>query len=434
MSRKFTLRACAVLGLSLAVSAPANAGKSIALILDASGSMNAKLPEGRTRIEAAKTAVDEIIGKLPPDVRISLRAYGHQSPTSKHDCKDTELMVGFDGLAANKASILAKAHAIKAQGYTPITYVIKLAAEDVSKEDAKPRVVILVSDGKETCEGDPCATAKALADADASLVIHTIGFAVDTAAKYQLQCIARVARGKYYDANSAGKLADALGEAAKTEAAPPPPTAPRQTTRIVVTGPPKPGKLAIQNAEMMGHVVTEAETDKPVGKLSSFTTSIQLPAGFYNVAFGKTQWKSIEVKSGETTTIVPAVLEIRRASISGHRVLDNETGEDLGGIVSTNPRMTVLPSTFAVTFGKAVWKNIEVKAGEHKVLNPGTIKVEGAPITGIPIKDAEDTIVVKVTSVGNWVPLPPGKYAVEIGNQTVPVDLAEGQDVVIQMQ
>ncbi len=441
MSRKLGSFACLAFGASLAVSAPANAGKSIALILDASGSMNAQLPEGRTRIEAAKAAVDEIVGKLPPDVRISLRAYGHQSPTSKHDCKDTQLMVGFDGLAANKAAILAKAHSIKAQGYTPITYVIKLAAEDVGKEDAKPRVVILVSDGKETCEGDPCATAKALADADASLVIHTIGFAVDAAAKYQLQCIARVARGKYYDANSAGKLAEALGEAAKAEAPPPPPAppptaspAPRETTRIVIAGPPKPGKLAIQNAEMMGHIVTEAETDKQVGKLSSFTTSIELPAGFYNVAFGKTIWKSIEVKSGATTTIVPAVLEIRNASISGHRVLDNETGEDLGGIVSTNPRMTVLPSTFAVTFDKAVWRNIEVEDGEHKVLNPGTIKVEGAPVNGIPIMDAEGTVVSKVSGTQNSTTLPPGNYTLEIHNQKVPVDLAEGQDVVIQMQ
>ena len=436
MSRKFLFWTYFVATALIAATAPAEAGKSIALILDASGSMNAQLPEGRTRIEAAKAAVGEIISKLPADVRISLRAYGHQSPTSKHDCQDTQLLVGFDGLAANKDAILSRSRSIKAQGYTPITYVIKLAAEDIGKEDAKPRVVILVSDGKESCKGDPCATAKALADADASLVIHTIGFAVDGAAKYQLQCIARVARGKYYDADSAGKLAGALGDAAKTEAppAPPPPPTPRETTRIVVAAPPKPGKLAIQNAEMNGHIVTEAESDKQVGKLSSFTTSIELPAGLYNVAFGKTIWKSIEVKSGETTTIVPAVLEIRNASISGHRVLDNETGEDLGGIVSTNPRMTVLPSTFAVTFDKAVWRNIEVKDGEHKVLNPGTIKVEGAPVTGISIKDADGIAVSKVSWTQNSATLPPGKYTVEIGNQKVPVDLAEGQDVVIQMQ
>ena len=365
MSYRSTSWVCIALGVSLAANAPANAGKSIALILDASGSMNAKLPEGRTRIEAAKAAVEEIVGKLPTDVRISLRAYGHQSPTSKHDCQDTELMVGFDELAANKDSILSKSRSIKAQGYTPITYVIKLAAEDVGKEDAKPRVVILVSDGKETCMGDPCATAKALADADASLVIHTIGFAVDSAAKYQLQCIARVARGKYYDADSAGKLAAALGEAAKTEAPPPPPPPPpaaqQRTTTEIVIAKPKPGKLAMKNADILGHKVTEAETDKPVGTLSNTQSIMELPAGFYNVTFGKTAWKSIEVKPGETTTIEPGMIEIKNASISGHKVFDNETGEEIGGIVSSNPRITVLPSTFAVSFGKTLWKDIEVK-------------------------------------------------------------------------
>jgi hypothetical protein len=128
------------------------------------------------------------------------------------------------------------------------------------------------------------------------------------------------------------------------------------------------------------------------------------------------------------------VLEIKNASISGHKVLDNETGEEIGGIVSSNPRMTVLPSTFAVTFGKALWKDIEIKSGERKVLNPGTITVNGAPITGVPIKDANGETVASVSPIGKWAPLPPGKYTVEIAGQKVPVDLAEGQDATINVQ
>ena len=125
MRCRATLATCAIVGLWIAHGSPALAAQSIALILDASGSMNAGLPEGRTRIQAAKAAVEEIVEKLPPDVRLSLRVYGHQSPTVKHDCRDTELLVGFDGLAANKPAILAKTRVIKAQGYTPITYVLK---------------------------------------------------------------------------------------------------------------------------------------------------------------------------------------------------------------------------------------------------------------------------------------------------------------------
>jgi hypothetical protein len=338
--------------------------------------------------------------------------------------------VGFDGLAANKGSIISEAQSIKAQGYTPITYVLKLAAEDVGKETAKPRVVILVSDGKETCEGDPCATAKALADADASLVIHTIGFAVYAAAKYQLQCIARVGRGRYFDADGAGKLASALGEAAKSE---PPPPPPQRTTQIVVASP-KPGKLAVKNANITGHKVTEADTGKAVGSLSPVQSVIELPAGIYNVVFGRAVWKSVEVRPGETTVLEPGVIEVRNASITGHKVLDAETGEEIGSVASTNSRITVLPSTFSVTFGKALWKDIEVKNGERKVLNPGVIAVSGADIRGNPIRDEDGNVVATVSPTQSSVPLPPGKYTLEIRGQKVPVELTEGQNVQIKAQ
>jgi tetratricopeptide (TPR) repeat protein len=403
--------------------------KSIALIIDASGSMNAKLPEGRTRIEAAKAAVEDIVGKLPADVRISLRAYGHQSPTSKRDCRDTALLVAFDTLAAAKDGIIAKTRGLKAQGYTPITYVLKLAAEDVGKDESKPRIVILVSDGKETCEGDPCATAKALADADASLVIHTIGFAVDNAAKYQLQCIARVARGKYWDADGTGRLAAALGEAAKPAPLPPE----RKTTEIVVTRP-KPGRLVIRNAEMGGHTVSNAETNAVVATLNSAGPSAELPAGIYNVVFGKSVWKGVEVRSGETTTLAPGVIEIQNADIGGHKVFDNETGEEIGSILSSNPRLTVLPSTFAVSFGKALWKDIEVKDGERKVLEPGVIAIVGADIGGHRVFAEDGAVVATIMSSAPRAALPPGKYSVEIGAQKVPVELAAGQTLEIKVK
>ena len=278
-------------------------------------------------------------------------------------------------------------------------------------------------------EGDPCATAKALADADASLVVHTIGFAVDVAAKYQLQCIARVARGRYFDADSTGKLAAALGEAAKP--APPPP--PQQTTQIVITKP-KPGKLVIRNAEMSGHKVSKAESGDVVATLNSSGPSAELPAGLYNVVFGKSVWKSVEVRPGETTTLEPGVIEVKNASISGHKVLDNETHEEIGSIMSSNPVLAVLPSSFAVTFGKALWKDIEVKEGERRVLNPGVVTVIGAGIPGYPIKDEDGNIVAQVSATQDTAPLPPGKYTLDIAGQQVPLEFTEGQTIEIKTQ
>src|ERR1044071_360244 len=80
--------------------------RTIELILDASGSMNAKLPEGVTRIEAARQAVEKLAGSLPPGTRLALRVYGHQSPKEKHDCNDIQLVVPFGDLSAIQSQVV----------------------------------------------------------------------------------------------------------------------------------------------------------------------------------------------------------------------------------------------------------------------------------------------------------------------------------------
>ena len=144
---------------------------------------------------------------------------------------------------------------------------------------------MLVSDGKETCPGDPCAAAKALAEADANLVIHTIGFNVDAAARFQLQCMARVARGTYSDATGAADLGARLGAVAAAKPAPPP----KQTKTAITITKPKPGKLQIKNPDFRGHAVTDAESGKAFGTFHNMTF-MDLPAGIYSVAFGPTVW------------------------------------------------------------------------------------------------------------------------------------------------
>lgn len=62
--------------------------RSVALVLDASGSMKAALPDRTTRMDAAKTAVARLVATLDLRTRLALRIYGDQSPTAKKDCKD----------------------------------------------------------------------------------------------------------------------------------------------------------------------------------------------------------------------------------------------------------------------------------------------------------------------------------------------------------
>ena len=180
-------------------------------------------------------------------------------------------------------------------------------------------------------------------------------------------------------------------------------------------------------------MVTEAESGKAVGKLSNLQSLIELPSGIYNVTFGNAVWKSVEIRPGETTVLTPGVLAVQNAALPGHKVLDAETGGEVGTVSALQNSITVLPSTFSVTFGNALWKDIEVKLGERKLLNPGILSVLGADIRGYPIKDETGAVIASVSATQSSAPLPPGKYTIEIGAQNVPFDLAAGQKVEIKL-
>jgi hypothetical protein len=436
MKRTGVLSALFFVALPISAAVSENA-RSIALVLDASGSMKAHLPDGATRIEAAKAAIADVIVKLPAETRVALRVYGHQSPTQRKDCKDTALLVPFDSAQNNKSAVLEASRGVQAQGYTPITYVLKLAAEDLARESADSRVVVLVSDGQETCEGDPCATAKALAEVDAKLVVHAIGLGVSTAARFQLQCIANVARGTYFDANTRGELAKVLGEA--SEKAPTP-----IKTQITVTRP-KPGRLEVKGATQEGHRVLDASTGQRIDVIRPSTGQrvqdinplwpvVELPPGIYNVTFANGLWRGIEVRPGETTVVEPGILEIRNADFHGHQVLEPETGQIVAELFTSKSRVALIPSLFSVTFGKLVWPDVEIKPGKTTTLNPGVISVRTAAIAQYDVIGPEGQLAGSVGTGADRLALPAGEYALKLPDRMIPIDLREGQVVEIKIQ
>jgi hypothetical protein len=406
-----------------AADARAEPDRSIALILDASGSMKAALTDGKTRMEAAKTAVAEFVTGLAPDTRLAFRAYGHQSPTSKKDCKDTSLLTSFNAASVNKAAIIDQARGLQPQGYTPITYSLTLAAQDLAGEESATRTVVLVSDGKETCQADPCAAAKALAEADAKLIVHTVGIGVDTVTRSQLQCIARVARGNYYDANSTSDLAGALRKAAVKGA-----EKPVQKKQVVVTT----AKLGTLRMLVLGfstdHQIMDA-MGKKVDELSSFHTDAVLAPGVYSVKFGNGVWTSIEVKAGETTEIKPGYLKVEPLGATAVEVLEPETGEKVDELYSTRSATTLIPGRFNIKIGNVMWPEaVEVKPGETTILQPGMIKVDSAVgILSFAVKDAEGQEVGTGASPGHPLTLPPGKYVLEIDSEKQITTLTDDQ-------
>lgn len=413
-----------ILSYQAALAAPS--GKSVALIIDASGSMKAKLASGQTRIDAAKDAVETLVGGLPGDLRLALRAYGHQSPTKAKNCRDTELLTRFQPIGEGKDEVVRLSRGLSAQGYTPISHVLELAASDLKGEAAAAsRVVVLVSDGKETCEGDPCAVARALARADASLVVHTIGFAVDVAARYQLQCIARVGRGTYFEADSTPRLTEQLSTAVKTVAI--------ELPAEVKTKSTKPGTLRLTNPSASSHEVISVETGETLTKLSAVTSSAELPAGFYNVRFGNSLWRSIEVKDGEATEITTAIVELPAASFKGHEIRDWETGEEIGKLSSQRHSMNLMPSSYTLSFG-AKTVPFTLEPGKRTVIDAASVSFKGLPINSRMIYDEAGNEVIDVSATRSSATLPPGRYVLDMSGTQVPFELRSGESLAISVK
>jgi hypothetical protein len=194
--------------LSLSTAAPARAAR-LEIILDVSGSMRAQVG-GETRMDAARKAIRATVQGIEPDSVVALRLYGHR--VSQDDkagsCKDTELVVPFKVL--DRPGFIGIVDAATPRGQTPLTYSLEQAAQDFGAASDEERVIILVSDGAESCGGDPTGAMRKLQAQGFKVKVHTIGLDVDAAARAQLEAISTATGGEYHDARSAATLADSL--------------------------------------------------------------------------------------------------------------------------------------------------------------------------------------------------------------------------------
>lgn len=407
--------------------------KRVELILDASGSMTGFLPSGERKIDVAKRAVEKLMQGMTPETNLAFRAYGHQSHRNKKDCKDTELLVDFATASENREQIIAKTKALKAQGYTPITYVLELAAKDFTAKKDEEHIIVLVSDGKETCEGDPCATAKALFEAGISkLTVHTVGFGVDAATRSQLECIARVSGGRYFSAESTSELVDALATAVEVVSVPKIET----ETVIALKKKKQPGFLKIVSPDMMGHDIIDAATGKKVGNISNVSSGsgVKLKEGIYNVTVGAGLWKSIEVKAGETTAISPGRLTVDPAGIMGLKIHDSETGKEHGSVSNIKNSIVLMPGLYDVVFdGEATW-SVEIKEGENTLLQPGVVKIVNGGSGFMDIRNSKSQKVGYLSRSLNYIPLPPGDYTIEMDGEEYPFSLKAAETKTFRLE
>jgi hypothetical protein len=186
---------------------PSKSRKNLEIILDASGSMKTMLGK-KSRWDTALETLEQVLTKLPDDFNVGLRMYGHrEASTSPRTCTDSQLVVPIRKL--DRAAILRQASSFKPKGETPLVYSALQAPSDLKA--AGGGTVILITDGEESCKGDPVQAAATLKASGLDIALNIVGFTV-TGQKVQrdLTAFAQSTGGQFYAAQSGEALADAL--------------------------------------------------------------------------------------------------------------------------------------------------------------------------------------------------------------------------------
>ncbi|MEM7586497.1 MAG: VWA domain-containing protein [Acidobacteriota bacterium] len=181
-------------------------GAAVELILDASGSM-LKRQDGQRRIDIAKTTLSDLVREsLPAGTPFALRVFGHREADS---CR-TDLEIPLSPLSADAAAGRIAAIEARNLAKTPIAASLERVAEDLAGVEGSS-VIVLVTDGEETCGGDPAAAVEKLRGQGFDVRVNIVGFAIDDDdLKAQFQYWAEVGGGTYHDAGSASALSDSI--------------------------------------------------------------------------------------------------------------------------------------------------------------------------------------------------------------------------------
>lgn len=189
---------------------------NVELILDSSGSMVQETDDGDTRIDAAKRVLNQVIDAIPvdrPELNVGFRVFGHRGNNTQagraESCQSSELTVPIDGVDPD--ALRAEVADYEPVGWTPIGLSLERAGADFpAASDTVTNAIILVTDGLETCDTDPCAIATALKQSDAGITVYVVGLGLDEEELRITSCIAENTGGQIVGAQNADELSAAL--------------------------------------------------------------------------------------------------------------------------------------------------------------------------------------------------------------------------------
>jgi hypothetical protein len=329
---------------------------NVELILDSSGSMAEVDATGQSRIDAAKQVLNSVIDQLPEreGVNVGFRVYGHEGNNTEagkaESCDSTELKVPVEGV--DKDALRSQVGTYQPVGWTPIALSLRESEQDFPAAASNVvNAVVLVTDGLETCGGDPCSASRALKNGDSAITTHVIGFALAEEEQANLQCIVDESGGLLLGAGNAEELSAALFQVLE------------ELDVVVMNG--------FLEIESIGGVfpkatidgVQEATDSNPSGEPFTATLTdsnkIELPAGKYDVHWanpsGQESQVQVEIEAEKTTVIRGSIFRFPHGAGEIYILKD--------------------------TAGTVIWQD-QIEAGDQVWVLPGVYRLELAELTG----------------------------------------------------
>jgi Ca-activated chloride channel homolog len=168
---------------------------NFAIVLDCSGSIGEATRDGQVKIDVAKQVFAELISKIPEKLRVTFLICGYD-----HDlnCKAVEVARSLGTLdTSGKLELVTLVSSLRPVADTPIALALETAGQELAKNDT-PCGLVLLTDGKETCGGNPVEVAARLVrKLNLSYGVNVIGFDVRNDERDSLAEIARAGKGKY---------------------------------------------------------------------------------------------------------------------------------------------------------------------------------------------------------------------------------------------
>ncbi len=415
------------------------AGRAV-LVLDASGSMWGQV-ENTSKIIVARDVIQKLMSNWDPKVHLGVTAYGHRE---KGNCADIENLVPVG--VVDTDAVMTVVNGLQPKGKTPLGDAIRQAAKSLKYTEERA-TVILVSDGKETCQADPCAVAAELEAGGIDLTVHVIGFDLADEEKAQLQCIADNTGGKFLSADNAPQLHDAMKTTVQLVAKPEPPK-----KRVIKLKQALTGLLSVKG--VITNNVYLYEPGKTVNdRIASFRpgrkSPEQLRPGTYVLGTTKQELSPVDIAPGQEVTVD---MKDITGSISVKGVITNnvylyERGKTLNERITgfrpgrKSPEQ-LRPGTYVLGTAKQELTPVEIASGQEVTVDlkdiTGSISVKGVITNNVYLYEPGKTVNDRIASFrpGRKSPeqLRPGIYVLGTAKQELAtIEIASGEELVVDL-